>query len=160
MLGGSESGGQRSDRSQKLLKAAGAALCGQCHADTMDRQVKLGEKDAQEKAAATGRVRAEKGAFTHEPVQGGNCLACHQPHASDSTRLMRQDSVVEGCGACHDWLKHTSHPMGEKYRDMRNKNLSVDCLSCHQAHGTGYRHILNFPTATELCVQCHKQLRR
>ena len=146
-------------RQKKLLKVAGADLCGQCHRDTIDWQVKLGEKAAQEKAAA-GRVRAEKGAFTHEPVQGGSCLTCHQPHASDSARLMRQASIVEGCGACHDWLKHNSHPMGEKYRDMRNKNLPVDCLSCHKAHGTGYRHMITFPTPTELCVQCHKQLRR
>jgi DmsE family decaheme c-type cytochrome len=147
-------------RQKKLLKAAGADLCGQCHQDTIDRQVKLGEKAAQEKAATAGRVRAEKGALTHEPVQAGSCLACHQPHASDSARLMRQASVVEGCGACHDWLKHNSHPMGEKYRDMRNKNLSVDCLSCHLAHGTGYRHMITFPTPTELCVQCHARLRR
>ena len=147
-------------RQKKLLKVAGAELCGQCHRDTIDRQVKLGEKAAQEKAATAGRVRVEKGALAHEPVQGGNCLACHQPHASDSAGLMRQASVVEGCGACHDWLKHNSHPMGEKYRDTRNKNLPVDCLSCHKAHGTGYRHMITFPTPTELCVQCHKQLRR
>jgi predicted CXXCH cytochrome family protein len=146
-------------RHKKLLNVSEANLCGQCHKDTIDWQVKLAEKAAQEKAAAS-KVRAEKGAFTHEPVQSGSCLSCHQPHASDNLRLMRQPSIVEGCGGCHDWLKHNSHPMGEKYVDMRNKNLSVDCLSCHQAHGTGNRHMLNFPTATELCVQCHKQLKR
>lgn len=146
-------------RQKKLLKVADADLCGGCHKDTIDWQVKLAEKADQEKAAAS-KMRAEKGAFTHEPVQKGSCLACHQPHASDNLRLMRQASIVEGCGGCHDWLKHNSHPMGEKYLDMRNKNLSVDCLSCHQAHGTGNRYMLHYPTPTELCVQCHKQLRR
>ena len=146
-------------RQKKLLNVAEARLCGQCHKDTIDWQQKLAEKATQEKAAAS-KIRSEKGTFTHEPVQSGSCLACHQPHASDSLRLMRQASVVEGCGGCHDWLKHNSHPMGDKYLDMRNKNLSVDCLSCHQAHGTGYRYMINFPTPTELCVQCHKQLRR
>jgi predicted CXXCH cytochrome family protein len=73
---------------------------------------------------------------------------------------MRSASVVDGCGACHDWLKHTSHPMGEKHLDMRNRNLSVNCLSCHRAHGTGHRYMLTFASTTDLCVQCHKQLRR
>lgn len=145
-------------RQKKLLNVAEAGLCGRCHLDTIDWQKKLAEKAAQDKAAR--KPRGEKGSFTHEPVQTGSCLACHQPHASDSARLMRQPSTVEGCGTCHDWLKHTSHPMGEKYVDMRNKNLSVDCLSCHQAHGTGYRYMITFPNTTELCVQCHKRLRR
>jgi len=145
-------------REKKLLNVPEAGLCGRCHTDTIDWQVKLAEKAAQEKA--TAKTRGEKGALTHEPVQTGRCSACHLPHASDSARLMRQASIVEGCGSCHDWLKHNSHPMGEKFADMRNKNLSVNCLSCHQAHGTGYRHMITFPTTTELCVQCHKQLRR
>jgi predicted CXXCH cytochrome family protein len=50
--------------------------------------------------------------------------------------------------------------MGEKYADSRNKNLRMDCLSCHRAHGTGFRHMITFPTVTDLCVQCHKQFRR
>ena len=145
-------------RQKKLLNVEEASLCGQCHNDTLDWQAKLAEKEKQETAAAKGRP--EKGAFTHDPIRKGGCSACHVPHASDSTHLMRQPSVVEGCGACHDWLKHSSHPMGEKYADMRSRNRSVDCLSCHRAHGTGYRYMITFPTPTDLCVQCHKQLRR
>lgn len=145
-------------RQKKLLNVEQASLCGGCHKDTIGWQVKLAAKEAQERAAAKGQV--DKGAFGHAPIQKGNCSACHLPHASDSARLMRQDSVIEGCGACHDWLKHSSHPMGPKYADLRNKNLSLDCLSCHRAHGTGYRYLMTFPTTTDLCVQCHRQLRR
>jgi len=145
-------------RQKKLLNVEEAALCGQCHKDTMDWQVRLAEKEKQEKTVA--KTRGDKGAFAHDPVQTGNCTTCHLPHASDSPHLMSQPSIVELCGACHDWVKHNSHPMGEKYADMRNKNLSVNCLSCHRSHGTGYRYLITFPTTTELCVQCHKQLRR
>jgi DmsE family decaheme c-type cytochrome len=145
-------------RQKKLLNVPEASLCGKCHSDTVDWQAKLAEKARQEKAAS--KTRVEKGTFTHDPVQSGNCSACHTPHASDSAFLMRQASAIEGCGACHDWLKHNSHPMGEKYADMRNKNRSVDCLSCHRSHGTGYRFMITSATATDLCVQCHKQLRR
>ena len=145
-------------RQKKLLNVPEASLCGQCHTDTVDWQAKLAEREKQEKAAAKNRVI--KGALTHEPIQKGSCTACHLPHASDSAHLMRQTSIVEGCGSCHDWLKHNSHPMGEKYADMRNKNLPMDCLSCHRAHGTGHRYMIAFPQVTDLCVQCHKQLRR
>jgi predicted CXXCH cytochrome family protein len=143
---------------KKLLRFEEARLCGTCHTDTMEWQARLAEKAKQERAALKGRP--EKGAFTHQPVQDGACSTCHRAHASDSLHLMSQASVVEGCGACHDWLKHTSHPMGEKYADLRNKNLKLDCLSCHRAHGTGNRYMITFPTTTDLCVQCHKRFTR
>lgn len=145
-------------RQKKLLAADEATLCGRCHKDTLGWQAKLAATEKEQKAAAKNRV--EKGALSHAPVQEGSCTTCHMPHASDSANLMRQPSAIETCGACHDWLKHTSHPMGEKYADARRRNRSVDCLSCHRSHGTGYRYMLTFPTSTDLCVQCHKQLRR
>jgi len=145
-------------RQKKLLNVAEGGLCGRCHRDTADYQARLAEKARQERPDS--KVKVEKGALAHSPVQEGRCTTCHTPHASDSVRLLRNASVVDGCGACHDWLKHNSHPVGEKYVDMRNRNRSVDCLSCHRAHGTGYRYLITFPTPTELCVQCHKQLRR
>jgi DmsE family decaheme c-type cytochrome len=143
---------------KKLLKGDEAALCGTCHTDTMEWQTRLATKEKQERAAAKGK--AVKGGFTHQPIQEGSCTTCHLPHASDSVFLMAQPAVIEGCGTCHDWLKHSSHPVGEKYADPRNRNLKVDCLSCHRSHGTGYRYMIPFPTVTDLCVQCHKQFRR
>jgi predicted CXXCH cytochrome family protein len=120
--------------------------------------VKLAEKEKQENLAAKGQVI--KGAITHKPIQEGACTACHLPHSSDRVYLMKPGSTIDVCGTCHDWLKHSSHPMGEKLVDPRNRNLRVDCLSCHWSHGTGYRYLLPYPTVTDLCVQCHKQFRR
>lgn len=145
-------------RGKKLLSADGGQLCGKCHKDTLDWQGTLAERERQERTAAKNRVI--KGSLTHAPIQDGACATCHAPHASDSVNLLRETSVIDGCGTCHDWLKHTSHPMGDKYADMRNKNLQVNCLSCHRSHGTGYRYMIPFPESTELCVQCHKQMRR
>jgi len=133
------------------------SLCGKCHADTLAFQDRLAEKENQE-TAAKGQV--VKGSLIHNPIQEGNCDVCHFPHAADDIFLLKQPSRVQLCGTCHDWLKHTSHPMGEKILDSRNKNLKVDCLSCHRSHGTGNRYLIPFPTATDLCVQCHKQFRR
>jgi predicted CXXCH cytochrome family protein len=143
---------------KKLLRLDEADLCGTCHIDTMEWQARLAEKEKQERAALKGKP--ERGAITHQPVQSGACSTCHLAHASDSEHLLQPTPIIESCGTCHDWLKHTSHPMGEKYKDPRNKNLRLDCLSCHRAHGTGYRYMLTFPTTTDLCVQCHVQFKR
>jgi predicted CXXCH cytochrome family protein len=143
---------------KKLLMGDMTSLCGKCHWDTMEMQQKLDEREKQENAAAKGKTI--RGALTHPPVREGNCEACHASHASDSVFLLKQASIVELCGTCHDWLKHTTHPMGERVLDPRNKNLTLQCLSCHRSHGTGYRYLIPFPTVTDLCVQCHKQFKR
>ena len=143
---------------KNLLMSDTKSLCGKCHIDTMESQRKLAEKEKQENAAAKGRVI--KGAMTHNPIQEGNCDACHSSHASDSDFLLKQPSVIKLCETCHDWSKHTNHPMGEKAIDSRNKNMTMQCLSCHISHGTGYRYLIPFPTVTDLCVQCHKQYKR
>lgn len=145
-------------KQKKLLMTDTKSLCGKCHSDTMGMQAKLAEMERQEKSAAKGKTI--KGDLTHKPIQEGNCSGCHSFHGSDSPFLMKQASTINLCGTCHDWLKHTSHPMGPRVVDSRNKNLTVDCLSCHRSHGTGYRYLVPFPTNTELCVQCHKQLKR
>ena len=145
-------------KEKKLLLGDSKSLCGKCHSDTMELQEKLAERERQEKAAAKGRVI--KGALTHQPIQEGNCEGCHASHASDNTFLLKQSSIVKLCENCHDWSKHSNHPMGEKIIDSRNKNISMQCLSCHRSHGTGNRYLIPAPAVTDLCVQCHKQYKR
>jgi predicted CXXCH cytochrome family protein len=124
----------------------------------MEKQGKLAEMEKKEKLDS--KVKEVRGAFTHNPVKEGNCGACHAYHSSDNGLLMKQASTIELCGTCHDWQKHSSHPLGPKVRDSRNKNMTMDCLTCHRSHGTGYRWILTFKTTTDLCVQCHKQIKK
>jgi predicted CXXCH cytochrome family protein len=143
---------------KKLLMGDMKSLCGKCHIDTIASQEKLAEKEKQENAAAKGRVI--KGSLTHNPIQEGSCDACHSSHASDGAFLLKQRTVIKLCEACHDWSKHTNHPMGEMIVDSRNKNMTLQCLSCHISHGTGYRYLVPFPTVTDLCVQCHKRYKR
>jgi DmsE family decaheme c-type cytochrome len=121
----------------KLLKADTQALCRTCHADTVKRIAAVPEK--------------------HVPVEGGMCVACHSPHSSDSAYLIEQPSVLKLCAQCHDYAAHSAHPVGEKAVDPRNKNLRVDCLSCHKAHGTEFKRMLLAETNIELCTRCHKQ---
>lgn len=125
---------------EKLLKASTPQLCGRCHADTLKR------------VAAT--------TVKHAPVDGGTCAACHSPHGSDGAYLLNDPSVIKVCSACHDYGTHSAHPIGDKAIDPRNKNLRVDCLSCHKGHGTEFKRMLLAETNVELCTQCHKKYAR
>jgi predicted CXXCH cytochrome family protein len=123
-----------------LLREPTKILCGRCHADTLARQ--------------------EKSLAKHPPVDEGNCVACHSPHASDNVFLLNGSNVIGLCGSCHDWKRHSSHPIGEKTTDPRNANLTLDCLSCHRSHGSPFKSFASFDTAAELCVQCHRNMGR
>jgi predicted CXXCH cytochrome family protein len=127
-------------KQKSLLAGRTEALCGSCHADTMKRHQRSPTK--------------------HEPIEDGQCAACHDPHSSDNSLLFAKASVNESCGQCHDFTKHSTHPVGETVLDPRNRNLSVDCLSCHQAHGTEYKRLMLFAQTPELCTKCHQQYKR
>lgn len=122
-----------------LLKASPKALCGTCHADTVARQ--------------------EKSVTKHKPIEEGQCVKCHSPHSSNNVFLL-DNATIDLCGSCHDWQKHTTHPIGAKIVDPRNRNLALDCLSCHRSHGTDQKVFAYFDPKMELCVQCHVELKR
>jgi predicted CXXCH cytochrome family protein len=88
------------------------------------------------------------------------CTVCHAPHASDDVLLFTMSSSIDLCQQCHDYSKHSTHPIGPKVIDKRNKNLTMLCLSCHRAHGTEYKHMLPAATVSDLCTQCHVEYRR
>lgn len=121
-----------------LLKADPPDLCSGCHTDTLTR---------------IGAV-----ATSHAPVDGGMCVACHSPHGSDGVYLIDPPTVMELCSQCHDYETHSAHPLGEEAVDPRNRNLRVDCLSCHRGHGTDFRQMLLAGTDVELCTRCHSRI--
>lgn len=123
-----------------LLKESMLKVCGSCHADTVARQAKTPTK--------------------HVPVAEGECTDCHEPHGGNAVFLLNDPAVVNVCGTCHDWQTHSTHPIGDKIIDPRNPNLTLDCLSCHRAHGTEYEHMLYSQTTSEQCVRCHAQFKR
>ena len=123
-----------------LLAGPTGQVCGKCHADTAKRH--------------------ERSETKHKPIQEGDCSACHDPHASNSSFLGKKASTLETCATCHDWQKHSTHPIGDNVVDPRNKNLTMQCLSCHRSHGTEYKHMIPFNTVSNLCVQCHEKYKR
>jgi predicted CXXCH cytochrome family protein len=127
-------------RESALLKDAMIPLCGGCHQDTIRRQ--------------------ETSLAKHPPIQEGDCAKCHMPHSSNNVFLLDNTSVANLCGTCHDSQKHSSHPIGEKAVDKRNRNLSMDCLSCHRSHGSEFKSFAHYDLKRDLCVQCHEQYKR
>lgn len=127
-------------KQEKLLKTDTVGLCRSCHSDTMNR--------------------FETTAVKHSPVKEGMCVTCHSPHGAQGTYLVDQPSMIDLCGTCHDYQQHSSHPIGEKAVDPRNKNLTVQCLSCHKGHGTEFKWMLLAETNLELCTRCHKEYSR
>ena len=125
---------------KKLLRQPMLALCGNCHADTVARQ--------------------ERATTKHPPIAEGDCGACHMPHGSDNQFILKEESVIDICADCHEWQTHSTHPIGPDYTDPRNKNVTVQCLSCHRTHGNENKHFIYFSTANELCIQCHVGFRR
>ncbi len=124
----------------KLVKAETQELCRGCHPDTLKRIAALPAK--------------------HAPVDGGLCISCHSPHSSNGIYLVDQPSMIKLCEQCHDYEQHSAHPLGEKAVDPRNKNLRVDCLSCHKGHGTEFKRMLLAETNIEMCSSCHKKFTR
>lgn len=135
-------------KEKKLLKGPIVKVCGTCHSDTVVLQ--------------KWSIDNPKNPKLCEPVKKGNCIACHSPHASDYVLLLPEESISIGlCGRCHEWQTHSTHPIGEKAIDQRNRNLTVECVSCHKACGTGNKpSMMPFGTVYELCIQCHVERKR
>ncbi len=124
----------------KLVKGSMDVVCGKCHADSVKR----------------GALSVTP----HAPVREAKCTKCHDPHAADQPLMLVRAGIVDLCAGCHDWQKHSSHPVGDKFKDPRNANLRLDCLSCHRAHGTEFKHMMPYATTTDVCTKCHAQYRR
>jgi DmsE family decaheme c-type cytochrome len=132
--------GPHASKEKGLLKAGMVTACGACHADTIARQ--------------------EHSPTRHQPVRDGQCTECHDPHSGSAALLFVSADGIELCGKCHDWQKHSTHPIGRERKDPRNRNLTLECASCHRAHGAGGKHLLPYAKSTELCTKCHEQYRR
>lgn len=118
--------------------------------------------------------------FQHGPVGAGDCIACHNAHASDIEKLLiapkaegeicfqchadRRDSfnmkqvhapVKEDCGLCHD-------PHSSDHKMQLIKPQNVLCKECHekkspklfeQIASAKFKHA---PVAEGRCADCHR----
>jgi len=95
---------------------------------------------------AAQRVKANK--TWHHPVPEGqmSCSDCHNAHGSAGPVLMKRDSVVETCYACH---------MEKRGPFVHNHQpVSENCAICHDVHGTTAENMLKVRQPF-LCQTCH-----
>lgn len=114
---------------QALAAAPATAPCSMCH----DRQ-----------AAWQGRTTV------HAPVAGGDCLACHNPHAARHGALQRQEPRRQ-CLTCHQDLGERM-VTGAVHQAIDRER---QCLACHDPHASDRAALLTADGAA-LCATCHE----
>ena len=85
--------------------------------------------------------------YQHLPFSKGQCLGCHDPHASDFRALLSQ---------APDKLCFTCHPIGEQInRAMAHPPAkNGQCTSCHSPHASQFKGIL-VASQRDVCFGCH-----
>ncbi len=76
-----------------------------------------------------------------------SCSSCHNPHGSQSDKLIAANSVNDKCYECHQEMKA---PVVWEHSPVKE-----NCLSCHDAHGSNHERMLAFKEP-RLCTQCHE----
>jgi predicted CXXCH cytochrome family protein len=99
----------------------------------------------------------------HEPVESGDCIACHLPHISENEKLL-SGAGNDLCFQCHKVRKE------EFTRINVHEPVKKDCTICHDPHGSStIYHLRNKKDAAgnyvplehpikELCLNCHRKL--
>jgi DmsE family decaheme c-type cytochrome len=85
---------------------------------------------------------------SHHPVLEGkvSCSDCHNVHGSAGPKLLKGDSVVETCYACH---MEKRGPFVHNHQPVND-----DCSNCHMPHGTSADNLLKARPPL-VCYQCH-----
>ena len=79
--------------------------------------------------------------FEHPPVRVEGCEACHYPHGSTNSRLLRRPVVFTMCLECHNGAGKfgrtgTGEPIPAGFHDVRSPRFQ-NCTNCHvRIHGS------------------------
>ena len=93
---------------------------------------------------------AAKPEHVHAAFASGECLGCHDPHASDVAHLERDGGPETSCFVCH---KATAAEAKKPH--VHDVFAKGDCYACHDAHGSKNAGLLRV-AGNELCEGCHK----
>ena len=84
----------------------------------------------------------------HSPVATGLCLNCHEPHSSDTGKLLIK-AMPDECFMCHD---------GSDFKNTHNHSpvAAGMCMSCHEPHQSDTEKLL-IKKSPDLCFICHEK---
>jgi DmsE family decaheme c-type cytochrome len=117
---------------EQLLKAEQPKLCFQCHSD----------------------VKPQFAMPFHHKVNEGlvKCSDCHDAHGSFGNNNLKSTADQNAiCTKCHT---ETRGPFVFEHAPVKAEG----CMSCHTPHGSQNARLLNMPSITPLCNQCHSQV--
>lgn len=83
----------------------------------------------------------------HSPVKKGNCVACHNPHASKHEKLL-SDDINDMCFKCHS---EKSIAGGQVVHGPVEQGT---CIDCHDPHSVNGRKLIKKEGE---CYSCHKK---
>ena len=84
------------------------------------------------------------------------CTSCHTVMRQVSDRaLLAKPTVLETCGQCHQ--QRTAQLARFSHMPLREGKL--DCVSCHNPHGSASEKLLKGNSANDVCYSCHAEKR-
>ncbi len=113
----------------KLLKASQPTLCYQCHTDVKPS------------FSMPFHHRVNEGL-----VQCGDCHDVHGTFLNNNLKSTADQNAI--CTKCHT---ETRGPFVFEHAAVKAEG----CLACHTPHGSQNARLLNMPSITTLCNQCH-----
>lgn len=129
--------------------------CADCHSVHAPKSevALLSSRNAMESCLSCHKnVRAELWKNSHHPIREGKiaCADCHNPHGTQTAKLIAAESVNEMCYSCH---AEKRGPFLWEHAPVRE-----NCLNCHTPHGSN--HIkLQKTSVPYICQQCHSNTR-
>jgi DmsE family decaheme c-type cytochrome len=94
-------------------------------------------------------------ASTHE-TRNVACTDCHDVMKNTSERgNLKKPTVLATCTQCH--LQRRSQT--SRFAHMPQQEGKVECVSCHNPHGSPYDKLLLASSVNETCYTCHTEKR-
>ncbi|WP_456382451.1 cytochrome c3 family protein [Persephonella sp.] len=102
--------------------------------------------------------------YDHKPVKKGECLKCHDPHQSDTPKLLTAKTVPLLCVKCHGPQEAKKLKI-KKVVDInvkyKHKPVDKNCLECHDPHTSDYKKLLitGLDWKMDFCLDCHSKVK-
>lgn len=129
--------------------------CISCHSvhSPKSERAQLKQESATEQCFSCHKdVRADTWKTSHHPIREGkiSCVDCHNPHGTQTPKMIEAASVNEQCYSCHTEKRG---PFLWEHPPVRE-----NCLNCHSPHGSNHLK-LQKTSVPFICQQCHANTR-
>jgi len=134
--------------------------CQICHIGDPNRPAALVKANIKDVCYECHKTKYSK-KFDHRPVKEGRCTDCHDPHMSDTPRMLKAPSADALCLKCHDKKRGDASVKVRIDMDgsFKHKPVQEGCLKCHDPHTADYKSLLKNDGRQALCLDCHNDLK-